>query len=80
MFVRDATGHWSKPTVTVNYECEKTTPVTPVEINLSVGVKLHCITDDDHADITATPIALTAWQLGQTVACALISVLQKGHS
>ncbi len=72
VFVRDATGHWSKPTVTVNYECEKTTPVTPVEINLSVGVNLHCITDDDHADITATPIALTATPTSEEIANGVI--------
>ena len=71
-FVRDEKGHWSKPTVTVNYECEKTTPVTPVEINLSVGVNLHCITDDDHADITATPIALTTTPTSEEIANGVI--------
>ena len=62
-FVRDELGHWSTPTITVNYGCQKTTPVVPIdplEIKLNVGVKLHCTTDDDHADVDEASIPLTA--------------------
>ena len=52
-FVRDEKGHWSTPTVTVNYGCQTTTPAIPKA--LGKAVKLHCTTENSgHKDMEGT--------------------------
>ena len=49
-FVRDEKGHWSTPTVTVNYGCQTTTPAIPKVLEKTV--KLHCTTENSgHEDM-----------------------------
>ena len=51
-FVRDEKGHWSTPTVTVNYGCQ-TTPAIPKALGKTV--KLHCTTENSgHKDMEDT--------------------------
>ena len=52
-FVRDEKGHWSTPTVTVNYGCQTTTPAIPKVLEKTV--KLHCTTENSgHKDMEGT--------------------------
>ncbi len=51
-FVRDEKGHWSTPTITVNYGCQ-TTPAIPKVLEKTV--KLHCTTENSgHKDMEGT--------------------------
>ena len=52
-FVRDEKGHWSTPTITVNYGCQTTTPAIPKALGKTV--KLHCTTENSgHEDMEGT--------------------------